>query len=102
MGETMDLEEVIAEKVMVGDALGIRELTEKVRKEAIPPQAILNDGFVLAMEAVGRRYEEGEYHIRDMPVVPPRDEGRHRGTIPLLGVRAGRTAGTGHLRRAGG
>lgn len=29
MSETMDLEEVIVEKVIAGDALGVRELTAK-------------------------------------------------------------------------
>ena len=64
----MSLTKEIAEKVIKGDAPGVQELTRRAIEEAIPTQEILNQGFITAMEEVGRRYEAGEYFIPEMLV----------------------------------
>jgi len=45
-GQTMDLEEGIAETSMVGEAAGVRGPSGNARETRIRPQVILNDGSI--------------------------------------------------------
>jgi len=64
----MSLNQEIAERVIKGDATGVQELTQWAIDETTPPQEILNEGFITAMDEVGRRYEAGEYFLPEMLV----------------------------------
>jgi len=58
--------ERIHKVVLAGDAEGALSLTEEALNAGIPPEQILNEGLISAMDIVGREYEEGIRFIPEM------------------------------------
>jgi len=58
--------ERIYKVVLAGDAEGALSLTEEALNAGIPPEQILNEGLISAMDIVGREYEEGIRFIPEM------------------------------------
>ena len=52
-------------KEMLGQP-GVKELTEGCIKEGVPIKEILDTGLISSMDAVGKRYESGEYYLPDL------------------------------------
>jgi 5-methyltetrahydrofolate--homocysteine methyltransferase len=54
------------QSVIDGDMNTTQELVKKVLAEKIPPEQILKEGLISAMEEVGRRFESGEFFVPEM------------------------------------
>jgi 5-methyltetrahydrofolate--homocysteine methyltransferase len=52
--------------VIDGDMNRAQELVQKTLAEKMPPEEILRDGLISAMEEVGRRFECGEFYVPEM------------------------------------
>src|SRR3989304_9638726 len=44
----------------------VKKLTEEVLKNGEPPEAILKDGFIQAMDRIGVRFKSGEIYIPEV------------------------------------
>jgi 5-methyltetrahydrofolate--homocysteine methyltransferase len=56
------------QSVIDGDMNVTRELVQKALAEKMPPEKILKDGLISAMEEVGRRFESGDFYVPEMLV----------------------------------
>ncbi|MFC1993421.1 B12-binding domain-containing protein [Chloroflexota bacterium] len=56
----------LSQAVIKGDAVAVKELTEKALAEGIDPQSIFGDSIIPAMNEVGRRMETEEYFIPEV------------------------------------
>ena len=54
------------EKIMAGDAEGIKTLTRQAIKEGMPAATIIDEGMMPAMDEIGRLFEEEELFIPEM------------------------------------
>ena len=62
----MSLLDDIRQSVIDGDMNSTQKLVKKALAEKIPPEQILKDGLISAMEKVGRRFECGEFYVPEM------------------------------------
>ena len=62
----MDLRNDLYNKVVSGDANGVKALTEQAVKEGFEAEELLNEIFVAAMSEVGERFEKGEFFVPEM------------------------------------
>jgi 5-methyltetrahydrofolate--homocysteine methyltransferase len=56
----------LRQSVIDGDMNKAQELVQKTLAEKMPPEQILRDGLISAMEEVGRRFECGEFYVPEM------------------------------------
>jgi 5-methyltetrahydrofolate--homocysteine methyltransferase len=56
----------LRQSVIDGDMNKAQELVQKSLAEKKPPEQILRDGLISAMEEVGRRFECGEFYVPEM------------------------------------
>jgi 5-methyltetrahydrofolate--homocysteine methyltransferase len=56
------------QSVIDGDMNSTQELVQKALVEKMPPEKILKDGLISAMEEVGRRFESGDFYVPEMLV----------------------------------
>lgn len=63
----MDLQQIY-ERVIVGDAPGVKELVEQAVGERVPPVEIISGYLIPAMTEVGARFERQEFYIPEMLV----------------------------------
>ena len=54
------------QSVIDGDMSSTQELVKKALVEKMPPEQILKEGLISAMEEVGRRFECGEFYVPEM------------------------------------
>jgi corrinoid protein of di/trimethylamine methyltransferase len=64
--EEMQELQTLASSLEKGDFEKLKSLTEKLLAKGIPPSRIINEGVMPGMEAVGRKYENGEYFLPDL------------------------------------
>src|SRR4030042_728250 len=64
----MSLLNDIRQSVIDGDMNGTQELVKKAITETIPPEQILKNSLISAMEEVGRRFECNEFYVPEMLV----------------------------------
>ena len=62
----MSVLEDLRQSVIDGDMNRAQELVQKNLTEKLPPEQILKDGLISAMEEVGRRFERGEFYVPEM------------------------------------
>jgi len=62
----VDLRNDLYNKVVSGDANGVKALTEQAVKEGFEAEELLNEIFVAAMSEVGERFEKGEFFVPEM------------------------------------
>jgi len=61
----MDLQPIY-ERVIVGDAPGVKELVEQAVSEGVSPSEIVSQYLIPAMSEVGARFEREEFYIPEM------------------------------------
>ncbi|MGB5933499.1 MAG: corrinoid protein [Anaerolineae bacterium] len=61
----MDLQQ-ICERVIAGDAPGVKKLVEQAVSEGVPPSEIISRYLIPAMSEVGARFEREEFYIPEM------------------------------------
>ena len=54
---------VIAEKLTQGKVQEIKELTQSALSEGVPPDEILNEGFIRGMDFIREKFKNGELGI---------------------------------------
>ncbi len=64
--EEMQELEKFAKFVETGDAERVRSLTEELLAKGITPSRIVEEGVVPGMDAVGQKYESGEYFLPEL------------------------------------
>jgi len=64
----MTLREDLYERVVNGDAEGVKELTTQAVQEGFRAEALLNDVLIPAMADVGQRFERQEFFVPEMLV----------------------------------
>jgi len=64
----MTIKEDLYEKVVNGDAEGVKELTTEAVQEGIKAEALLNEVLIPAMADVGQRFERQEFFVPEMLV----------------------------------
>jgi len=62
----MSIIDDLRQSVIDGDMNVTQELVQKTLAEKTPPEQILKDGLISAMEEVGRRFECGEFFVPEM------------------------------------
>src|SRR4030042_4297774 len=62
----MSLLDDIRQSVIDGDMNSTQKLVQKTLAEKNPPEQILKEGLISAMEEVGRRFECGEFYVPEM------------------------------------
>ena len=62
----MSVLEEMQENVIMGNESRVVELTQKALDEGAGPEKILNEGFIPAMEIVGRKFQENEIYVPEM------------------------------------
>jgi 5-methyltetrahydrofolate--homocysteine methyltransferase len=62
----MSMIDDLRQSVIDGDMNVAQELVQKTLAEKTPPEQILKDGLISAMEEVGRRFECGEFFVPEM------------------------------------
>ncbi|MBC7233641.1 MAG: corrinoid protein [Chloroflexi bacterium] len=62
----MSLKEDIYNKVIVGDAEGVKALTARAVQEGFTAAELLNEALIPAMTEVGQRFERQEYFVPEM------------------------------------
>ena len=67
MNESMNESITAIQQAIDGlDLDGIRALVMKCLEEGVSPEAIIQEGISKGLEAVGRKFEEGEYFLADL------------------------------------
>jgi len=61
----MDLQEIY-ERVIAGDAAGVKELVEQAVADGVPPSEIISQYLIPAMTEVGARFERQEFYVPEM------------------------------------
>jgi len=61
----MDLQQIY-ERVIVGDARGVKELVGQAVAEGVAPSEITSGYLIPAMTEVGARFERGEFYVPEM------------------------------------
>jgi 5-methyltetrahydrofolate--homocysteine methyltransferase len=56
----------LRQSVIDGDMSNTQEFVKKALVEKMPPEQILKEGLISAMEEVGRRFECGEFYVPEM------------------------------------
>ena len=56
----------LRQSVIDGEMNVTQELVQKALAEKMPPEQILKDGLISAMEEVGRRFESGDFYVPEM------------------------------------
>ena len=56
----------LRQSVIDGERRNTQELVKKALVEKMPPEQILKEGLISAMEEVGRRFECGEFYVPEM------------------------------------
>jgi 5-methyltetrahydrofolate--homocysteine methyltransferase len=93
--------ERIAQAIINYDEQSVPKLVEQALSEQLPPRQILEEGLLVGMAEVGRRFREGEYFIPEVLVAA---EAMKAGTAVLKphlvsqGIRAAATAVVGTVR----
>jgi 5-methyltetrahydrofolate--homocysteine methyltransferase len=64
----MSILDDLRQSVIDGNLNAAQELTQKLLAQQVPPEMILNDGLISAMEEVGHRFECGEFYVPEMLV----------------------------------
>lgn len=64
----MDVRKDIYNKVLAGDAKGVKALTSQAIEEGFEAEELLNEVLIAAMAEVGERFERLEFYIPDMIV----------------------------------
>lgn len=64
-GKGMELQEIY-ERVIVGDASGVKELVQRAVGEGVPPSEIISGYLIPAMAEVGVRFERQEFYVPEM------------------------------------
>lgn len=64
----MNVIDDLQQSVIDGDMKRTQELVRKTLAEKMPPEQILKDGLISAMEEVGRRFECNEFYVPEMLV----------------------------------
>jgi 5-methyltetrahydrofolate--homocysteine methyltransferase len=62
----MGIFEELRQSVIDGEMNVTQELVQKALAEKMPPEQILKDGLISAMEEVGHRFEIGEFYVPEM------------------------------------
>ena len=62
----MGLLDDLRQSVIDGEMIRAQELMQKTLTQKVPPEQILKDGLISAMEEVGRRFECGEFYVPEM------------------------------------
>jgi 5-methyltetrahydrofolate--homocysteine methyltransferase len=62
----MNMLDDLRQSVIDGDMNKTQELVQKTLAGKMPPEQILKDGLISAMEEVGRRFECGEFYVPEM------------------------------------
>jgi 5-methyltetrahydrofolate--homocysteine methyltransferase len=62
----MGIFEDLRQSVIDGEMNVTQELVQKALAEKMPPEQILKDGLISAMEEVGHRFEIGEFYVPEM------------------------------------
>ncbi len=58
--------EMMAEKVIEGDAEGVEELTREALEKDEEPQSIISDGLIGGMNVVGERFKAGDMFVPEV------------------------------------
>jgi 5-methyltetrahydrofolate--homocysteine methyltransferase len=61
----MEVQEIY-ERVIVGDASGVKELVQRAVGEGVPPSEIISGYLIPAMAEVGVRFERQEFYVPEM------------------------------------
>lgn len=61
--------QTIFDHVLAGDAGGVQESVQAVLDGGTSADKILQEGLILAMKEVGKRFEEGEFFVPEMLIV---------------------------------
>lgn len=61
----MDLQQIY-ERVIAGDAPGVKNLVEQAVDEGVPPSEIISHYLIPAMAEVGARFERQEFYVPEM------------------------------------
>jgi 5-methyltetrahydrofolate--homocysteine methyltransferase len=64
----MSLLEEMRQSVIDGDMNSTQALVKKALEEKAAPEVILKEGLILAMQEVGRRFENNEFYVPEMLV----------------------------------
>lgn len=56
----------LSQAVIRGDAVTVKELTEKALAQAVTPERVFQEALILGMDEVGRRMEAEEYYIPEV------------------------------------
>ena len=62
----MDLLHELAQALINGNAPQTKELTQKAVDEGTPPEKILNEGLIVGMNEVGRRFKNNEFYVPEV------------------------------------
>jgi len=62
----MDWKRDIYDKVIVGDAEGVRTLSTQALEQGLVPEELLNEALIAAMAEVGDRFEKREFFVPEM------------------------------------
>lgn len=62
----MSILDELSQAVIRGDAVTVKELTEKALAQALTPERVFQEALILGMDEVGRRMEAEEYYIPEV------------------------------------
>jgi 5-methyltetrahydrofolate--homocysteine methyltransferase len=76
---------------------GVEELTQEAIDEGMGPEDILNNGLVVGMDEVGRRFRENEYFVPDVLIAAKAMKSGSDKLKPLLAESGAKAKGTVYL-----
>lgn len=79
----MDLQQIY-ERVIAGDAPGVKELVQQAVAEGVPPSEIISLYLIPAMTEVGARFERQEFYVPEMLIAARAMQTGLRVLKPLL------------------
>ena len=62
----MDLLQELSQALINGNAPKTKELTQKAVADGIAPEKILNEGLIVGMNEVGRRFKNNEFYVPEV------------------------------------
>ena len=93
------------EAIVNGQAKDAKAITEQALAENVPPQTIVNEYMIKAMDEVGRRFEANEFFVPELLIAARAMKGALELVKPLMaasGTRAAERSGIAFLSRNAG
>jgi 5-methyltetrahydrofolate--homocysteine methyltransferase len=90
----MDWKREIYDKVIMGDAEGVRTHAEQALEQGLAAEELLNDALIAAMAEVGDRFERREFFVPEMLIAARAMKAGVAVLKPLLGQEGLGAAGT--------